>query len=273
LTKISDIMEDGGLREAILKQFGPDADVSTLAKGFVDTKKHLSSTRRVPGEDATPEDWGKFYNSMGRPERHDGYAIPDEVDHNLRGTLEGIRETAHNRGLTEAQWSALVNAANEKAAESSSKLGELKSSWEQNAREQLGENADKRLELANQTLEKIMADDPAAAEVMKQTGLDRHPAILDALLKAGDLMGEDSAPPVGGSPSEAPGDTPEQLYTEAIELMHSEEFKNKKHPLSSMKEARYLEILMALHEKGLDLNSPRFTSRPQAFMPDGTRII
>lgn len=274
MTRIADALPEGPEREAVLRQFGDDADVSALAKGFVETKRMMSSTRRVPGEDASPEDWGSFYNSMGRPEKADGYAIPEDTPAGLKSTLEGLREVAHKNGVTDQMWRSLTEGASENARAQEQQLTDAKSKWEQSIKERYGDKADRNLELANQALEKIMAEDADAANLIRNTGLDKHPALMDMLVKAGEYMGEDSAP-VGGSPAETPQNTPNDLYKEAIELMASEPYKNTRHPLAGQAQARFVEIAMTLKQMGYEagINDPRFTTQAQAFLPDGTRLL
>jgi hypothetical protein len=274
VNRLADILPDGPEREAVLKQFGEDADVNVLARSFLETRNKLTSTRRVPGEDATPDDWGKFYSSMGRPDSHEGYGIPESANDTLRVTLESLRQVAHERGLTQSQWQSLADAAGTNAQERMQQVEAQRTEWESQTRNKLGDAADKRLELADHTLAKMMGDDPAVAQVLKETGLDRHPALVNVLLQAGDYMSEDSAP-VGASPAQPAGPTPNELYIEAVDIMDSEEFKNKKHPKAALAEARFLEVLMTLKSLGYDqgINDPRFTTRPSAFLPDGTRFI
>src|SRR5256885_6120890 len=56
-------------------------DVSTLAKSFVDTKRMVGDSIRLPKSDASPEEWGKLYDKLGRPAAPDKYELqtPDGV--------------------------------------------------------------------------------------------------------------------------------------------------------------------------------------------------
>lgn len=46
------------------------------ARGIIEAQTFISSTRpTIPKEDAPPEEWDKFYNSQGRPEKPEGYEL------------------------------------------------------------------------------------------------------------------------------------------------------------------------------------------------------
>jgi hypothetical protein len=120
------------------------ADVSALAKAHIEAHKVAKSKVVIPGEGATDEDWGKFYNAIGRPETADGYTdIPsvelpvdatDEERAARDGALKPYRELAHRIGLTPAQAkelaqfdldrsAAALTRSNEEVAELETKLG------------------------------------------------------------------------------------------------------------------------------------------------------
>ena len=52
-------------------------DLPTLAKSFLETKKMVGNSLRIPGEQATPEEWGKVYDQLGYPKDPKDYEIPD----------------------------------------------------------------------------------------------------------------------------------------------------------------------------------------------------
>jgi hypothetical protein len=112
-------------------------DVATLAKRFVDTKSMVGRSVRIPGEDASQEDWDKFnqtltekvpglmvkpdttddtvmstlYDQLGRPEDADKYELPEidsqgiELDMSLADNFKGI---AHKYGLNQKQFKGIV---------------------------------------------------------------------------------------------------------------------------------------------------------------------
>lgn len=268
--KISDLQE-GPEREAMIQQFGADADAIEVARSLINTKAKLSSTRRVPGDDAPAEDWGSFYNSMGRPETPDAYSLP-EVPDTLKSTIESLRSVAHEKGLTQAQFEALAQTAGAEASQADAQLEQARKSWEDQVREQHGEKADDRIAKAKSAMDKLLADDPVAAAVVQRFGLDKHPAIMNTLLKAHNAMSDDATPGVGSSPpAEQTGPSPQELFKEGMEIMKSDAYKNQRSPENAMAQARMHDINATLVAMGFrrGVADQAFRSRPTVKLPDG----
>jgi len=92
-----------GKYKTIGEAFKGGAEVEKLvgAKGVI-----------IPGEKATPEEWDKFHNTLGRPEKPEGYKLsPIENLHpELKITPEvegGFKALAHKHGLTGKQADGL----------------------------------------------------------------------------------------------------------------------------------------------------------------------
>lgn len=113
------------------------ADVPGLAKQFTDLQAHMGNTIRLPGPDASDDDWtafnakvmekstnlitkpnlddrenlDPFLQALGKPEKHEGYDTP-EID--LKGVeinmepIEKFKEVAHKLDLTQKQFKDLV---------------------------------------------------------------------------------------------------------------------------------------------------------------------
>lgn len=79
-------------------------DVSKLAKQAYELDKFAGRAVAVPGNDATPEDWDKFFAKIGRPETPDAYSftppesMPETVAYN-NDLAKGFKEVAHKEGL------------------------------------------------------------------------------------------------------------------------------------------------------------------------------
>jgi len=87
--------------------------VPDLVKKLVGAEKLVGAKGIIkPAKDAAPEEWDKYYNAIGRPEKADGYKVPTDnmpegiaLDDTL---LEGFKTEVHKLGLTDQQYAALV---------------------------------------------------------------------------------------------------------------------------------------------------------------------
>ncbi|MDJ0513021.1 MAG: hypothetical protein QNJ62_06225 [Methyloceanibacter sp.] len=87
------------------------ASVDDVVTSYRELETH-SAKNRIPGENATDEEWGTFYDKLGRPEKADGYefAMPENLPENLPYNEElatGFKNTAHEAGLTPKQAQAV----------------------------------------------------------------------------------------------------------------------------------------------------------------------
>jgi len=86
------------------------------ARGLIEAQNFISSSRpTVPKEDAPPEEWDKFYNSLGRPEKPEGYKIakPENLPEGFAYSEEIDQQWqvwAHQAGLTAKQFTAIREA-------------------------------------------------------------------------------------------------------------------------------------------------------------------
>jgi hypothetical protein len=171
----------------------------TLAKGYVETKKMVGGSLKLPKEDATPEERAAFYTALGRPESPDKYAVkapefPAEagippLDQAALGDFLG---TFHELGLTSAQAQGILdkygdytlqtadkftefNAQNRKVAEAS-----LKKEW--------GAAYPRNVQLARQAVRDLFADDPQLAVAVEDAGNNVN--LLKGLLRIGERMME-----------------------------------------------------------------------------------
>lgn len=270
--KVSEL-QDSPEKEKIVAQFGPDADVQELAKSYLGAREKLTSTRRVPDQAAPQEEWSKFYDTLGRPEAPDRYEMPDAPE-SLKPTLEKLRQVAWEKGLTQDQFKALASQAGAVTVDANSRMAEARKEWEAKIREQHGPKADERLALADNALRSILGSDPRAQELMKQTGLDRNPALVNLLVKAGTAMTNDPTPGGGSPPQNLAGPSPVDLFKEGVSIMGTDAFKKgDRHPENKLAQARLVEINLALQALGYrGLADPRFTKTPSVTLPSGVRI-
>lgn len=56
----------------------------------------------MPGADAKPEEWGAFYDKLGRPGSPDNYKLPDAMKDDP--AMKAFAPIAHQMGMTTKQW-------------------------------------------------------------------------------------------------------------------------------------------------------------------------
>lgn len=80
-------------------------------KGLINQSKVIGKKGIIrPGEDATPEEMGEFYNAIGRPSEPNMYKYEPiegapEVD---QEAMTGFQEFAHNKGFNQEQFQAAI---------------------------------------------------------------------------------------------------------------------------------------------------------------------
>lgn len=84
-----------------LSKFTDQEWKANLAKSYVELESKLGKSVALPAQDASAEDWQKFYERVGRPKAADEYALdrgsaPDEQ-------VKAFKALAHEAGLTNAQ--------------------------------------------------------------------------------------------------------------------------------------------------------------------------
>jgi len=93
-------------------------DVSGLAKSYVETEKYFEGSVRIPGDDASEEDWNKFYSKLGRPETPEDYQyekaeLPEGMQYDTEFEKEFL-QFAHQKGLNNNQVTEFYNWWNSK---------------------------------------------------------------------------------------------------------------------------------------------------------------
>ena len=97
--------------EKCLETFG---DLSGMAKTLVHAEKQIGKKGVIlPTENSTDEEWGGFYNQLGRPEEVTGYGLgrPEDFpeEHFSEEGMNQFAELAHKIGLNTQQTKALFD--------------------------------------------------------------------------------------------------------------------------------------------------------------------
>lgn len=171
-------------------------DIEALARGHVETKKLVGSKLSLPGEGAGEDEWGAFYNAIGRPESADKYEIktielpvdaPEETRTALAEATKPFRELAHKLGLTGAQATALSEFELQRQSEFFTKgqqeVDALKAS--------LGRDYEPKLAAAQQIFQQLFGNGADAAALTHE--LDRKVgsgALLKGMMRLAEVAGE-----------------------------------------------------------------------------------
>ncbi len=192
-------LKDKGYIQNILKSEDP---TKQLFQEFDHLQKKLGErVEGVPKEGASQEEWDKFYNALGRPEKADDYEIaaPEWSDEDkeigkyidsFRGNDEyfkDIKEMFHKRGLTKEQAKGLsqdfdaINLKHNKAA--FEEAAKIQAEWGQNYVEQMQDLFGQRANAVHEVGTKLLKDNlPDKVKGMVDTLDGRSMAILTAAL-------------------------------------------------------------------------------------------
>lgn len=197
-------------------------------------KKNVVQGIELPGEDAKPEDWDAFYNSLGRPEKPDGYELPE-----LKDIPEGFvlpedkqfwANMAHRHGLTKKQAAGLFSEFMQDMSERyKSALEGSASAMVEAAKKRMQESADVLKGEwgddfgANLNLAKRAAEHLGILDSLDQSGAGNDPAVLKLAAELGKMLGEDNmrrGDPSGG------GMTKEEALAKITAIKASPEYNS-----------------------------------------------
>lgn len=183
-------------------------DLNTLAKSYLDAQQYAGGSIRIPGEDASTDDWTAFnskltakvptllnlptdedearaamYSRLGRPESADGY----QVD----GADPDFLSWAHDNGLSNAQ----VKAWQENTQEQGKKLDEDTDQQMQEANDLLkkewGHAYDERLSQAKNAV--LAYADAETQSFLLESGLANNPNMIKLMAQIGATLTEDES--------------------------------------------------------------------------------
>lgn len=169
-------------------------------KGYGEAQKLIGAKGViVPGDNAKPEDVDKFYNSLGRPVKSEGYKLdPIENAHEKiksNAELEGnFKAMAHKHGLTQKQASAMykdyvggistgLTKHEEQVKQDTEKAGAL-------LNQEWGAEYDVKINKVKTTIEKFGGSDALAH--FNEKGYGRDPVVLKTLANISKHFSEDT---------------------------------------------------------------------------------
>lgn len=194
--------------------------LADFTKAHSELQSKMGDAVFMPGKDATPEDIGKFYNRIGRPEAANGYEAPEIEGFNIsEERWNGFSSKAHELGLTQQQLAGLVewDAGNNSTASSAATQAHEDS--HSRLAEAWGENAGANYEMARRTGLEIFTAEERKALGMSDVSKDWNPVLVSALARVSERLQDDHH--VGRSDRDI-GKSDEDLKTEAAAIQEKQ---------------------------------------------------
>jgi len=225
---------------------GKFSSVESLAKSYINASSMLGQDKLVmPKSD---EEWGDFYNKIGRPEEAAGYEfdaveLPEGTPFD-EGMLDQFKEVAHTAGLTSTQANALQKWYMEQTGQQFEGMVRNAEDEMANAQSALrtewGNAYDQKLNQAMRAIREFGGD--ALAEELDSSGLGNNVEIVKAFAQAGEkIMGDTT---LEGENENAR--TPAQLKAEIAKIQSDPSFydaDNLERPVMVQKMQRLMEEL------------------------------
>ena len=170
--------------DSTLNQF---ASQDAFIKAMLDDRKANGTAIKLPGEGATDEEWGKFYDRLGRPASSNDYGlskdIPEGLDFNEEFYNEFTKEI-YTAGLTKKQAEKIYNWYNNKSAEMAKDIdAKIQASYKKSVDDAVAslkkewgtdyqQNLDSAVAMANKFLS------PATKQYLNATKLGNNPLLI-----------------------------------------------------------------------------------------------
>lgn len=212
------------MREAKFWENVPDTP--TLVKNYGEQQKLIGASIRIPKEDAPPEEWGKLFAKLGRPDSADAYELPElgENTQYVDEVLQPFKDIAHREGLTNKQFRAMVEGymemqGKEQAARQQSYdevVEVLTGEW--------GAQYDRNVGLANRAALTIFGED--VLDAIDKSGIGNLPGFIKGMVRIGKDYAEDGI--ISGAVEGTL--TPDEALSKANEIMQDPAYLNRKDP-------------------------------------------
>lgn len=204
-------------------------DVPALAKSYLNAQSLIGKKGVIPpGEKASDEEWGNFYDTLGRPPLDKYEVKPPEGVQVDEGTIKWFKENSHKLGIMPKQAQKLLEGYLElekttvsqrqqaKDAENKAQLEALKKEW--------GAGYDKQVALAKLV---VKEGGEEFASYLDKSGLGNDVQLIKAIAKfASKYATEDQ---LRGDGSGKFGKTPAELDKEIEALRHNPAFADSSH--------------------------------------------
>ena len=233
------VAEDGGGEDDNSGQEGEGAQAKSFLAMLTDQdlvqdesqKKFDSVDKLAKSYKELEKKLGSSANQEQAPEDPSEYQLPEiSEDSNYQPNEEfadGFKQKAHELGLTPTQVKDLFGWYVEEVGETEigmaqERAEQFRTQSEEQLKKEFGNAFDEKVGHAVNAVREFGGEE--LQEVLDQTGLGNHPAIVKAFAEIGRNLAEDT---VGGSSKGDFGKTPEQAQSEIKQLRQDTEFWTK----------------------------------------------
>lgn len=230
---IVDQLSDGELAQSeSLTKF---RDLDSLAKSYTELEKKLG---QQGSQGSVPEDPSKYK----LPElAEDATFTPNEE------FTEAFKQKSHELGLSDEQvknlYSWYVEGVGEPEIQAQQdKAEQFRKQSEEQLRKDFGNSYNERMKAAQVAVGQFGGDE--LKQVLDQTGLGNHPAVVKAFAEMGKQLSEDT---IGGSAKGEFGRTPEKAQQEISQLKQDQQFMQQYLEKSSTGHSEAVERMNALY--------------------------
>jgi len=206
-----------------LQKFNSPAD---LFKSYVSLESMLGKNKvPIPDENASPEEWDKFYEKLGRPKTPDEYEIKlDGVQANEE-FLNNYKQWAHKVGLNKQQAAELAKHyaefENQYVARLQQDFISRVKEAKMNLANEWGQNYERNVKAAERALMAAAGEIDGLQEWLDASGAKADPVFVKLMHFFGRGLAEDTLK--GGGKAIAP----ESAEAEIERLLSDEDFKKK----------------------------------------------
>lgn len=236
-------------------------NVNELGRAYLEARTKLSTKGTVkPSDESSDEEWGAFWNDLGRPESSDKYdlkelnipeGLPGSAGNQFPEIQENWIKSAHELGMTQKQTVGMLQSyydeMNSTWERVNSDTAQRHNDWDREIRQEWGSAYDEKFDLADRAIHAALGTDMAQhiAQLPLPGGgvFGAHPGILRMFAEIGSYRAE--AGLLGDKVPTRFAKTPEEAQNEIAKLKASSEFRRQ----FAAKEPEATEKWDALHRQ------------------------
>lgn len=245
----AEVLQDPGISKYVKDG---NLDVESVARGYLHAQKLIGKDKVVvPDKDFTDDQWGEFYDRIGRPAREE-YKVENNVPEGIEAdekAFNGFLDVAHSAGILPKQAQAVADYYNELIktqvtqqqeyyeAESRKELEDLQKEW--------GEGFARKQTAAEEGLKQFADSDQVKA--LKELGVLNNATVMRVFAKIGEALSSPEDGTFTGDTKKNYGQTPEEIKQEIAKMYQRDDFTNKRHPNHADAMKRFLDLQAKLH--------------------------